>query len=782
VTYQSLYATNDCGKTGSVFSDLTLSYETSQMSTMHYPSPEKGLDILQGLKPFPFNFADLKNCSSGDSCKTEIPSESCARCNPAIEFPIQLTTLDPAVWASCLVNDGQLIEGVYDPPRALVPVAALGPPTSTPQSELGKLTPSPDATPTAEPQITSSKIDPVEPSVTDSSKTTPASLSDPTHHLEPSPPRPTYNPGASQSPADPPSSEDPSLAKAPSRPMNLSPQSVALSQAKSKLATYILSAFDGAPSPLNTPPKLEPGSSLQRHPTFIMAGGFTFSVGHEEATVPTNPAVNSKLPHTAPFINAQTSDIFFEDNRSDSPAPTPSAPSHAVVATSTFSLPSAGASNITIGGSMVSINGPEATIFGTPVSLGSDGLVIGTSTYSLATEPATTAFVGQAIPELQNLPEIFAISGTTLRPGGQQVTISGKPIFVNPSGGLVVGTSTADHSLITTTPVLHSSDVGIVSHIVIELNSGRISVDGLTLTPSGQHMTVWGTPIFINPIGDLVVGTSTIHNPFMTTAPILPPSYFTTIGGKGIVLNSNDAVIDGVTLTSGGLVTTLSGNRVSIGSLGLLVGTSTIAFPATAMITAAGRVFTPLEGNMVDFDGKTLSLGGTALTETGLDGKSTVLSMGSYGIMAGASTVFLPTKGVTRANGQIVTASANDILGMGGTVLSMVKLVLEKQSISATSSNSSGLMSDSTTSPFILSSTTKTAKSTDTSADAFSFTSSTPSSNFGNNILKNSWEVSTGCHSRNFMLLWLWVFWMRVWLLTRAFLSCTSMFWFAHDL
>ena len=758
-----MYAANDCGKTGSVFSDLTLSYETSQMSTIRYaPSPGGGLGILQGLKRFPFNFADLKNCSTGDGCKTETPSESCSRCNPAVVFPIQLTTLDPAVWTSCLVFDDQLIEGVYDPPRPLVPVAALGPPKSTTQSELGKPTPSPGATPATGPQITSSKIGSVEPSVTDSSKTTPASSLDPTHHLESSPPWPTYDPGASQSPADPPSSADPPPAKAPSRPVDISPQSVALSQAKSKLATYILSAFDGAPLPVNMPPKLEPVSLQQQHPTSIVAGGFTFSVGRGEAPVPTNPAVNSKLPHIAPSINAQASDLVFDDNRSGYPAHAPSAPTHAVVATSAFALPSAGASSITIGGSMVSINGPAATISGTPVSLGSDALVIGTSTYSLATEPATGTLAGQTIPELQNPPETFAIHGTTLTPGDQHVTISGTPIFVNPSGDLVVGTSTVDHSLITTTPVLPSSDVGIVSDNAIELDSGRISVDGLTL------MTVLGTPVSVNPAGDLVVGTSTIHNPFMTATPILPPPHLTTVGGKSIIFNSINAVIDGVTLTSDGLVTTLFGTQVSIGSLGLIVGTSMIAFPATAMITAAGRVFTPLEGNMVGFGGNTLSLGGTALTETGFDGKTTVLSMGSYSIMAGASTVLLPTKGVNRANEQTVTTNANDIFGIGGTILSMAKLALEKQRNSATSSDSSGLMSDSTTSPFIFNPATETAKSKNTSTDVIStisFTSPTPSSNSGNATPKNSLGVPTGYYSSNSVPLWLWVFWIGVWLL-----------------
>lgn len=103
-------------------------------------------------------------------------------------------------------------------------------------------------------------------------------------------------------------------------------------------------------------------------------------------------------------------------------------------------------SAFSIAGTTISAGGLVATIDGIDISLGLSGaLVVGSSTFNIPTpaaaSPANNPFViaGQTItPD----PSAFSIAGTIISAGGPPVTVDGTVLSLQPSGSLIVGSST----------------------------------------------------------------------------------------------------------------------------------------------------------------------------------------------------------------------------------------------------------------------------------------------------------------------------------------------------
>lgn len=99
-----------------------------------------------------------------------------------------------------------------------------------------------------------------------------------------------------------------------------------------------------------------------------------------------------------------------------------------------------------VDGETLSMGAPALTISGTPISLGSGGLVIGSQTYTDGIGPLIQASAGSSDSIVHHVitanPTGFSIAGTTLLPGSPGIHLSGTPVSLNPSGRLVVGTST----------------------------------------------------------------------------------------------------------------------------------------------------------------------------------------------------------------------------------------------------------------------------------------------------------------------------------------------------
>ena len=218
-------------------------------------------------------------------------------------------------------------------------------------------------------------------------------------------------------------------------------------------------------------------------------------------------------------------------------------------------------------GTTVSAGGPAVLVAGTPVSLGPLGkFVVGgtTTTISGASQPSVFTVGGQTFTAN---PTKFSVAGTTLSAGGPGITVSSTFISLNPSGSLVIGTSTI--SLETSTPTVITTN----GQTFTAEEGGKIAIGSATLSSGGVGTIINGTPISVGPGGSLVIGTSTISLETPTPAVITTDGQIFTVEGNGLI------AIGGATLSSGGAGTIISGTPISVGPGGLAIGSETVPLP-----------------------------------------------------------------------------------------------------------------------------------------------------------------------------------------------------------
>ncbi len=162
-----------------------------------------------------------------------------------------------------------------------------------------------------------------------------------------------------------------------------------------------------------------------------------------------------------------------------------------------------------IAGTTLSAGGPAVTVSGTVVSLGPSGaLVIGSSTVPLL---PTYTIAGQTFTLLSSA---VAIAGTTISAGGPAVTIDGTIISIQPSGTLIVGSSTIPLLMPQST---FSSDVNI-DGLSVEVESAFAVVDGVTVSPGAAGVTISGEIVSLEAGGEtLDIGTGRFALPPMRT-------------------------------------------------------------------------------------------------------------------------------------------------------------------------------------------------------------------------------------------------------------------------
>ena len=207
-------------------------------------------------------------------------------------------------------------------------------------------------------------------------------------------------------------------------------------------------------------------------------------------------------------------------------------------------------------------------------------VVIGSSTQRLsfagitpAAEPILT-FDGSTYTA--NPSSNFIIDGQTLDKG-DVITIKGTQISYDEAGTAVeIGTSiqSLSHATITAAaePVLTFDGSTYTAN-----PSSNFVIDGQTLTKGGA-ITIHGTPLFYDQAGtDVVIGTSTQLLRTTNVAAASDPT-ITFDGTTYYADASSDFIIDGQTLTRGG-VTTINGTPISYAAAGtdVVVGTSTEA-------------------------------------------------------------------------------------------------------------------------------------------------------------------------------------------------------------
>lgn len=164
---------------------------------------------------------------------------------------------------------------------------------------------------------------------------------------------------------------------------------------------------------------------------------------------------------------------------------------------------------VSIAGSTLTPGAPAITISGTPISIGSSGLVIGTGTPI----PLTNAFPSQIITTLANqamtiLPNAVEIAGTTLTPGAPALTISNIPISLG-SSALIIGSATIPLPSAAPITTITGQLITTLANQALTAAPTAVEIAGTTLTP-GAGITLNGTLISLNTAGELILDSQTI--------------------------------------------------------------------------------------------------------------------------------------------------------------------------------------------------------------------------------------------------------------------------------
>ena len=249
------------------------------------------------------------------------------------------------------------------------------------------------------------------------------------------------------------------------------------------------------------------------------------------------------------------------------------------------------------------------TVDGTQISYNEAGtnVVMGTSTYPLAfpgitavTKPVLT-FDGSTytIDSLSN----FALDGQTLAKGSS-ITIHGTKLSYDEAGtAVVVGSSTQLLSLATITAVAEPILTFDGSTYIAD-SSSNFFINGQILS-KGNMINVDGTQLSYNQAGtDVVIGTSTQILSTTSVAAAEEPAI--TFDGSTYLANSaSDFIIDGQTLTRGGVIT-VQGTPISYaaGGTDVVVGTSTEAVGLNGGVISGFGVSSSTPGVAVQFTGE----------------------------------------------------------------------------------------------------------------------------------------------------------------------------------
>ena len=192
------------------------------------------------------------------------------------------------------------------------------------------------------------------------------------------------------------------------------------------------------------------------------------------------------------------------------PTPTPFAAKAFTIGDQIFTPnPSA----FSIAGTTVSAGGPAATISGTVISLGQSGvLAIGSSSINLPTPSYTPgeAYTIAGQPFTPN-PTAFTLAGTTISAGGPPATLNGTTISLDPSGTLLLGSSTIP--LLLPSPTAFAAATTI-DGFAIQAEPSFAVVDGITVSAAASGVVVSGQTVSLESGGKrLDVGTGSFALP-----------------------------------------------------------------------------------------------------------------------------------------------------------------------------------------------------------------------------------------------------------------------------
>ena len=573
---------------GGVYYNVTRAYPPKYIQTLpqgcyHGFGKYSALNVQDYINP-PQNWQILDRCAMYFTFQIQSsyggPNGTLMALSPQISLPPDITTYDPA-WKHCYGNGPY--NPLWDPPRVLTPVSALGGPTTTVLSPtLALSTAKPHAQPSS-PQAMSTPIAVLRPTPSflpiGDSGTTIANGPTPSAHTD----------TGIMDPVDPviPVSNNPDRLHDPTDHDLKSTTTSRPTPAEILDAAGTIAETGDPEAQLQMIPQPSPIATLKENTIFGLANGAvsvhgqTLKVGDPAITVDAMPvSVGSSAVH-----------IGQSSYRYTVPAVTRVAALESVYGNAIHILAQGG---IEIGSSTI-LPGEQITIDGTALSVGPKKVVIGSSTYVIHNVAATTrapslpVINGEAVSMLKDGNILAGHSTVSI---GESTTISGIPVSVG-SNVMIVGGST--YTL--PTPAPYGPKLGHQS--ISPAADGAVIIGSLTVS-KGTQATISGTPISVGS-GFIIIGSSTY--PIQSKTQVisdLTGELFNTLSGGGILF-------DGVTVQSNAQ-TTISGTPVSVGSDLVMIGGKTYPWPsATGTLSVYSEdSIQRLPGGAIVLDGMTL--------------------------------------------------------------------------------------------------------------------------------------------------------------------------------
>ena len=353
------------------------------------------------------------------------------------------------------------------------------------------------------------------------------------------------------------------------------------------------------------------------------------------------------------------------------------------VDSSTYALPSApSATPVLIGGSPIAKAssggvviagstyqpGVVAQVAGTPISIGTDNVVINSQTVGLPSAapqtpapnavqtPAQTPVLvgGQSIVKASGGGVVIGsstiapgseatISGTVVTAGTNNVVVGGNNYALPDTAGATLQQQQAPAAQPQSAPAI------VAGQTVSRASNGGVVVGSSTIAP-GQQATISGQVISAGP-SNVAIGGSTYTLPstagaiLQTPAPQIQPQTTALVGGQSIARASDGGIIIGSSTIAPGSQATISGQIISAGPSNVAIGGITYSLPSTAgavLQTPAPQPSVPVE------------VGGNSIVKAP-----------NGGVVIGSSTIAPGSKATI--SGQVISAGSSNIAIDGST-------------------------------------------------------------------------------------------------------------------
>ena len=540
------------GLTGRAY-NTTIAYKPDDLSTSTcFHGDYSSLNFTKLQYPAPNSL--LSNCpepgfGQGD-VPTKVPYQEATQ--PQLSYRSELTLLDPS-WSSCTIN----YLGAMDPPRTLEKRTAMAPPVSSSVPAAPGSPVIPDYAPaTPTPSARTLQDGPPQPA---SSFPVPA-FSSATSHLE------MASESRSQRQSTAPEADEPGATKG----SVFSGKEPLVSNEPANLFPTTYTPQDDPAS--DGPPQSQSDTSI----TAVSEARF----GSGDASTNDSPLVTNPI---GSYNLASASDLAGHGHEQPSEAPSSRAANNVVSSSpiDTQAVDETEVPSLPMTGVEVSGLGDPAVINSAPSTLIIEGATTGLPSSIAVASRATSINIGGSHSSLSQTPSLIIIGGQTLEP----VSIIS---LSRPSPN---SQSTGNDPDAVVSPL--ADPVYKIGSQTITASPTSILIGGSTALLDGPAITIAGTPVRLQPSGDLVVGDSTI-----SVLPTVEPSSLTTASSGSLNKSqgqtssvTNPTAVSETVIFSNGAGVTIGGTLVSIqASVASLSSSSTNSTSGSRSASATSSV------------------------------------------------------------------------------------------------------------------------------------------------------------------------------------------------